>query len=119
MSASRITTSLPAVNNGIDYGIASSKTFHIPYRDGKPVGNERTEVHIGIALLGDELSTLIVKYDHDPLPELRAEQIVEALRQKRFIYVRPLECSVNLYVADKRLNKAATAKGAEIVGNSK
>ena len=116
--SNRIKTSLAAVNGGLDYGVAISKSFHIPYRDGKPLGSERTDTHIGIALLGDELSTLIVKYDHDPLPELNAESIAEGLLQKKFVYIRPQGCEVTLYAVDKKLNKSATAKGAEIVGNN-
>jgi hypothetical protein len=55
----------------------------------------------------------------DPLPDITDEQLLELCKQRKYVYVKLLDCIVSIYTMNGNMGMSATAKGAEIVGNSK
>lgn len=113
--SNKIKTTLAAVN-GDDFAVLTGKTDVYPYDNGKRISDHRTGVRLNVSLQGNRLSPLAVRIEgDDPLPEISDEQIAELCKQKKFAYVKLINCVVSLYSMNGRMAMSATAGGAEIV----
>lgn len=113
----KIRTTLAAIN-GFDFAVLTGKNDVFVYEQGKRVG-DRIGVKLTVALHGNRLQSLPIKVvGADPLPDVTDDQIEEACKQRKYIYVKPLECELTIYAIDG-MRMTATAKGAEILANNK
>lgn len=112
----KLNVDLPAVNGGIDYALLVGKADVFPYENGKRLSDMRTGVKLTLALQGAGLSTMAVKFDHDPLPRIANEQIEAACAECKFLLVQIPDCIVNLYSSNGGgIGMTATAQTAQIV----
>lgn len=112
----KLEVDLPAVNAGLDYALLVGKADVFPYENGKRTSDVRTGVKLTLALQGSRLSTLTVKFDHDPLPKITDEEIEEAVMNCKFVFVQIPDCAVNLFSSGSGgIGMTATAETAQIV----
>lgn len=114
-SSKRFETTLPAVNGGADYGVLTEKAPIYPYENNKRVSDTPIGVRLTLALPGARMSTLAVKFDHDPLPKVTDEQIAAACASGGFLYAQIPDAVVTLYSTDNGIGMTATAQTAQIV----
>ena len=106
--------------NGVDYALLVGKSDVFPYENGKRTSDVRVGVKLTIALQGSRLSTLTVKFDHDPLPKITDEQILTACVECKFLFVQIPDCVVNLFSnSGGGIGMTATAQTAQIVNLNK
>lgn len=116
MAYNNIIVALNAVNGGADYAILTGKSEIFPYSDGKKSSDTPIGVKLTLALQNSRLSSLTVKYDHDPLPSIDDAQIEVACSACKFLFVRIPDCKVKVYSSTgSGLGMTATAEKAEIV----
>lgn len=112
----KLEVDLPAVNAGADYAILVGKSDVLPYENGKRISEVRTGVKLTLALQGSRLSTVSVKFDHDPLPKISDEEIEAACSECKFLFVQIPDCVVNLFSSSSGgIGMTATAETAQIV----
>ena len=76
--ANDFTVDLAAANGKVDYAILTKKEDTFPYTDGKRTSDTPIGTKLTLALQGSRLSSLTVKFDHDPLPSVDDAQIKAA-----------------------------------------
>lgn len=112
----KLEVDLPAVNGAADFAPLVSKTDVFPYENGKRTSDVRIGVKLTLALQNARLSTLTVKFDHDPIPKITDEQIEAACSECKFIFVQIPDCIVNLFSSNGGgIGMTATAQTAQIV----
>lgn len=112
----KLQVDLPAVNDGADYAMLVGKSDIFPYENGKRTSEVRIGVKLTLALQNARLSTLTVKFDHDPLPKITDEQIGESCAACKFVFVQVPDCIVNLFSSSGGgIGMTATAQTAQIV----
>lgn len=116
--ANRINTTIEAVNGGQDYAILVGKSDVFDYANGQRSSKERVGVRLNLALQGCKMTPLSARLESDPLPDYTDDQLSEMCKQRKFIYVKLLECVVSLYTMNGSMGMSATAKGAEVIGNN-
>lgn len=115
MYTRRMEVPLPAVNEGLDYGILTEKAPIFEYQNGKKASDTPIGLRLTIALPGSRLAQLSVKFDHDPLPKVSDEQIAQGCLTSNYLYVQIRNCTVTLYNSDNGIGMTATAQEAQIV----
>lgn len=114
--ANDFTVDLAAANGKVDYAILTKKEDTFPYTDGKRTSDTPIGTKLTLALQGSRLSSLTVKFDHDPLPSVDDAQIKAACSACKFLFVSIPDCEVKLYPGRSGgLAMTATAKTAELV----
>ncbi len=112
----KLEVDLSAVNGGADFALLVSKTDVFPYENGKRTSEMRIGVKLTLALQNARLSTLTVKFDHDPLPKITDEEIETACSECKFIFAQIPDCVVNLFSSSGGgIGMTATAQTAQIV----
>lgn len=112
----KLEVDLPAVNAGLDYALLVSKSDLFQYQNNKKISEVPTGVKLTLALQGSRLSTLAVKFDHDPLPKVTDEEIEAAVMNCKFLFVQISDCVVNLFSSSSGgIGMTATADTAQIV----
>lgn len=114
----KLEVDLPSVNAGVDYAILAGKSDTYAYENGKRISEQRTGVKLTLALQGSRLSTLTVKFDHDPLPKITDEEIEDAIMNCKFIFVQVPDAIVSLFSSSSNgggIGMSATADSAQIV----
>ncbi|MCI9468073.1 MAG: hypothetical protein HFG45_02080 [Oscillospiraceae bacterium] len=121
MMMRRVTSTLEAVNSGMNYAMLLEKADVYDWKDGKRVSDTPIGVRLTLALPGARMLTLPVKFPLDPLPKLTDEKIEEATASCNFLFVQIPDCIVTLYNKDSGIGMTATAETAQIVtlNNSK
>lgn len=115
----KLSVDLPSVNAGYDYAVLTGKSSIFSYgSDGKRTSNEPIGIKLTLALQGSRLSTLAVKFDHDPLPKITDEEIEESVMNCKFIFVQVPDAIVSLFSSSSNgggIGMSATADSAQIV----
>lgn len=113
----RLNVDLPSVNDGCDYAPLTEKADIFPYENNRKVSDTPIGVKLTLALQGARLAPLVVKFDHDPLPDITDEQIEAACLNLDFIYVQIPNCTINLYSSNSSsdIGMNGTAQTAKIV----
>ncbi|MDR0325406.1 MAG: hypothetical protein LBI19_04835 [Oscillospiraceae bacterium] len=112
--ANRINTNLAAVNGGQDFALLTGKSDIFPYENGKRTSDVRTGVRLNVALQGNRLTPLSIKYDHDPLPNVSDEQIEATNTERKFVFALIPDCDVSLFATSNGMIMSASAKTAKI-----
>lgn len=115
----KLQTTLPAVHGGADFAILTGKSDIFPYENGKKVSDVSMGVKLTLALQNNRLSQLTVKFDHDPLPKVSDQDIINATASCNFLYVQIPDCKVDLFSTNSGLGMSATASSAQIVSFQK
>lgn len=111
----KLQPNLSAVN-GADFALLVGKSDIFPFENGKCTSDTRIGVKLTLVLQNSRLSTLMVKFDHDPLPKITDEQIETACSECKFIFVQIPDCIVNLFSSSSGgIGKTASAQTAQIV----
>lgn len=114
--AYNLNVNLAAVNGGVDYAVLTTKSEIFPYAEGKRSSDTPIGVKLTVALQNSRLSSLAVKFDHDPIPSVEDAQIEAACSACKFLFVRIPDCKVKVYSSSgSGLGMSATAETAEIV----
>ena len=118
--ANRITTTLEAINGGLDYALLTEKADFFDYENGRR-GDSPAGTRLSVALQGGgRLTPLTVKFiGKDPLPNVDDSAIANAVANMQYPYIRLKSCTVNIYTVDGRMGFTATAEAAELVDFSK
>lgn len=117
--ANRIETTIEMVNAGFPYILLTGKSDIYPFENGKRTSNVPTGTRLNGCLQGNKLTPLTIKVDGaDPLPDVTNEQISELCKQRKYVYIKPLDCIVLIYTINGNMCISATAKGVEIVGSN-
>ena len=108
LNLNNLNLDLAGVNGKVDYAILTGKSETFP--SDTPNG-----VKLTLALQNSRLSSLTVKFDHDPLPDVEDAQIEAACSACKFLFVRIPDCKIKVYSISGNFGMSATAKTAEIV----
>ncbi len=118
--AYNLTVNLAAVNGGADYAILTAKNEIFPYADGKRTSDTPIGIKLTLALQNSRLSSLTVKFDHDPLPDVEDAQIEAACSACKLLFVRIPDCKVKVFSGSgSGLGMSATGETAELVNHGK
>lgn len=110
----KLTTTIPAINNGGDTLILVGKSDHFLFSDGKKT--EKIGTKFSCVAPGNRLSDITVKIEGvDPLPQISDEDIVKATSAMAFPLVRLTNAVVSLYTMNGTLGITVTAEGATLV----
>jgi hypothetical protein len=112
--ANKLTVNLAAVN-GVDYAILTGKSDVFPYENGKRTSEQRVGVKLTVALQGNRLAPLSIKFPADPLPDVSDEQISAACVSCKPLYVQLSDSEVMVFSGNNGLGMTATGKTAQIV----
>lgn len=116
----KITTTLEAVNGGLNYLILTGKRDIFPFENGKRTSQERIGTGFTGALPGNRLATITVKIKGaDSLENIPDEKIAMACTAMKFPIVKFTDCIVTLYNMNGQIGMTATASGAALVNGSK
>ncbi len=115
----KITTTLEAVNGGLNFFILTGKHDVFAFENGK-----RTQDRIGTgltgALPGNRLATITVKIKGaDPLENIPDEKISAACAAMKFPLVKFTDCVVTLYNMNGQLGMTATSSGCALINGGK
>lgn len=117
--ANKLETPLAAVNGGFDYALLTGKNDLYNYDNGKR-SSEKVGTKITVSLQGNRLLSLTIKVEgDDPLPDVTDDVIAETCKQRKYVYVKLIDCIVSIYTMNGNMGMSATAKSCELVGNSK
>lgn len=115
LNLNNLNLDLAGVNGKVDYAILTGKSETFPFADGKRTSDTPNGVKLTLALQNSRLSSLTVKFDHDPLPDVEDAQIEAACSACKFLFVRIPDCKIKVYSISGNFGMSATAKTAEIV----
>lgn len=114
----RLTTSIPAINNGSDTLILVGKFDLFNFSEGKKT--EKVGTKLSCVTPGNRLSDITVKIEGvDPLPQISDDDIVKAVSSMAFPLVRLTNAVVSLYTMNGTLGMTVTAEGATLVDPKK
>jgi hypothetical protein len=115
----RIKTTLEAVNGGFPYILLSGKGDIFTFENGKRTSNVPIGKRLDGCMQGNKMTPISIKVEGtDPLPDVTDEQILELCKQRKYLYIKLLDCVVTIYTMNGNMGMSAVASGAEIFGNS-
>ena len=116
MASNKLEVTLAALNKGQDYAILTGKSPIYSYDNGKRTSDSPIGFKVSVALQGNRLSPLSVKIEGktDPLSKISEEEI-EASCTSIELFVRFIDCIINIYTINGQMLMSATATGVEIV----
>ena len=117
----KLEVSLPAVNNGLDYGILCDKSPIYAYENGKKVNEIPIGTKVDVVLPGNHFQPLTVKIEGNPnaLPEISSEEIGAACEELKLLAVRFIDCKIALYSINGQMVMSASATAVELVNFKK
>lgn len=117
--ARRLTSTLPAVNGGLEFVILTEKSEIFQYEDGKRISATPIGMRLVTSLPGARLASLAIRFEKDPIPNITDEQIRASVESCQFLYATIPGCEVMLYPSANGIGMTATGKSAQLVNLEK